>query len=218
MLNKFMVGLVRAALAVKTQRAEAEERQRRLREEERKRAEERKRLAEAELRWREEQGRVEQLERLSAMWERSQRLAGVVHELKNAIGEVEADSELGKWLSWAEDHVDAADPLRHIRARTRGTLTLYYYGYDRRSVEEHGFSESTTLSYGQETPATGVELTCRPPRLTAYETAFKLEIEEEVVLAYEWAQESDWHCRVFRVPAALLNRLLGYASPSEPSA
>lgn len=31
----------------------------------------------------------------------------------------------------------------------------------------------------------------------------------------EWAQESDWLWRMFRVPAAVLNRLTGYVASKE---
>jgi hypothetical protein len=47
-------------------------------------------------------------------------------------------------------------------------------------------------------------LTARPPRLTG-ERALKLELPEDLLLPYEWAQESDWLWRTFRVPAAVLN-------------
>lgn len=56
LLNKLMIGLVRAALGVKRQRAEAERRERERQEEEHKRQEEARRLEEAERRWREEAG------------------------------------------------------------------------------------------------------------------------------------------------------------------
>ena len=53
----------------------------------------------------------------------------------------------------------------------------------------------------------GIELTERPPRDTAYESALKLDLPEDLVLPFEWAQESDWLWRMFRVPAAMLNRV-----------
>jgi hypothetical protein len=66
-LNKFIVGLVRTALGAKRQRAEAEHRERERQEDERKRQEEANRLADAELRWREEQAKVQRLERLATL-------------------------------------------------------------------------------------------------------------------------------------------------------
>jgi hypothetical protein len=70
MLNRFVIGLVQADFGLKRQRAEAERRERERQEEERKRQEEARRLAEAELRWRDEQRRVERTERLVKMWRR----------------------------------------------------------------------------------------------------------------------------------------------------
>jgi hypothetical protein len=186
----------------------------RIGQEEQKREEERKRLAEAELRWREEQGRVERLERLGALWDRNQKLAALVQELRSALGDVDQDSELGRWVGWTMEHVEHSNPLRRYRERMGGALTLYYYGYDRDRVPSEGFTEPSAVGYGQEKPKSGIELTCRPPLLTSYERALKIEIAEDLVLPYEWPQESDWFWRVFRVTAALLNRTLNFG-PAE---
>ena len=75
---------------------------------------------------------------------------------------------------------------------------------------ELGFTEPEMTSYINEKTKPGIELTCQPPRLTSYERALKLELPEDLVLPYEWPQEHDWLWRVFRVPAALLNRTLGF--------
>jgi hypothetical protein len=88
MLNRFIIGLVRAALWLKRQRADADAARLKREEEERLRQEEARRLAEAELRWREEEGRVERLERLVEMWRRHQDLERVVGDLRAAAGEV----------------------------------------------------------------------------------------------------------------------------------
>lgn len=106
LLNKFMTGLVRTALGLKRQRAEAERRERERREEERKRQEEARRLEEAERSCREEQARVERLVRLEGVWTRNQKVRQLVSALRDALGEVDADSEKGKWLAWAEDYAD----------------------------------------------------------------------------------------------------------------
>lgn len=215
-LNAFIVGLVRAGLGVQRQRAEAEEKERLRLEEERRRQEEARRLAEAERRWREEQGRVERLERLLGVWERHNRLRELVTTLRLSIGEVEAESEIGSWLNWASAHVDHTDPVRWCRQRSGKTLKLYYYGYDRDYVQRDGFKEPEPVAYGNETFKAGIELTARPPRLTSYERALTVELPEDQLLPYEWAQESDWLWRVFRMPAALLNQTLHYGE-SRPS-
>ena len=109
------------------------------------------------------------------------------------------------------DHVAHSDPLRHLRARSAPpSLSLYYYGYDKDSVADRGFTEPTQHAWQKENVPAGVELTARPPRLTAWERPLKLELAEDLLLPYEWAQESDWYWRVFRVPASVLNRHLAY--------
>jgi hypothetical protein len=95
LLNKFMIGLVRASLGLKRQRAEAERRERERQVEERKWQEEARRLDEAERSWREEQARVERLMRLEAVWTRNQKLRQLVNALREAFVEAEADSEVG---------------------------------------------------------------------------------------------------------------------------
>jgi hypothetical protein len=214
MLNKFLVGLVRAALGVKRQRTEAERRERERQEEERKRQEEARRLAEVELRWREEQARVERFERLHLLWRRNQGLRELVAAVRGAVGEVNSASEMGKWLSWAETYANRSDPLNRLHKRTSEPITLYYFGYDRDHVAERGFREPELTGYGNEKMKPGIELTERPPRLTAYERAFEIALPEDVVLPYEWPQESDHYWRVFRVPATLLNSVLGLAGTS----
>jgi hypothetical protein len=215
LLNKYMIGLVRAALGVKRQRTEAERRERERQEEERKRKEEARRLEEAERSWREEQARVERLVRLEMIWRRNQRIRELVTALRDASGEVEVDSEVGKWLTWAEGYADRSDPLNRFRQRKSEKLTLYYYGYDRDTVAKEGFSEPNLTHWGNEKTKPGIELTERPPRPSAWESALKLELREDVILPYEWPQESEDYWRVFRVPAAVVNRALRVEQPAE---
>jgi hypothetical protein len=185
LLNKFIIGLIRAALGLKRQRAEADRRQRERQEEERKRQEEARRLEEAERAWREEQARVERLIRLEAVWTRNRKLRELASALRQTLGEVETESELGKWLSWAEAYANRSDPLNRFRERKSETLTLYYYGYDRDKVAKEGFSEPELTRWGNEKTKPGIELTERPPRRTAYEPALKVELPEDAVLSYE---------------------------------
>jgi hypothetical protein len=215
LLNKFMIGLIRAALGVKRQRAEAERRERERQEEERKRQEEARRLEEAERRWREEQARVERLLRLEDVWTRNQRLRELVARLREVLGDVAPDSELGNWLAWAEGYAERSDPLNRFRRSRDEMLTLYYYGYDRDTVAKEGFTEPKLTHWGNEKAKPGIELTERPPRRTAYESALKLELREDVILPYEWPQESEDHWRVFRVPASVVNRALGFHKAAE---
>jgi hypothetical protein len=130
----------------------------------------------------------------------------VVADIRGAIGEVDSSSELGKWLAWASEHAEDADPLRqHPKAEWADSHALLpRLRYDR--IAERGFRELT--GYGSEKAKPGVELTCRPPRLTSWERALKLELPEDLLLPYEWAQASDWYWRTFLAPAALLNSVL----------
>jgi hypothetical protein len=134
--------------------------------------------------------------------------------LRGAVGEVNSASEMGKWLSWADAYANRSDPLNRLHNRTTEPITLYYFGYDRDHVAQQGFREPELTGYGNEKTKPGIELTERPPRLTAYERAFKIALPEDVVLPYEWPQESDDYWRVFRVPATLLNIVLGLAGSS----
>jgi hypothetical protein len=211
-LNTYIVGLVRAALTTQRQRVEAERLEQQRRDDERRRQKEARQLAESQRRWREEQGKVERLDRLRELWERHRQFKTVVAELQDALGDVTPESELGRWLDWAHEQVKQSDPLRWCRHRTGRVLTLYYYGYDTRSVETDGFSESEPSSYREDKTKAGIKLTDQPPQASHYERPLRIELLEDLVLPYEWIQESNWYWRVFRPPAALLNQTLGYGA------
>ena len=218
MMNRFIVALVRAALGLKQQRAEAERRAEEAREAERQRLDEARRHAEIERKWQEEQGKVERLERLAKVWRRNQELRRLVADIESAVGEVAADSELGQWLAWVKDHVEGSDPLQRLSGREGRTLTVYYHGWDHDRTAEEGFREPEHPTWDKERTPFGVELTCRPPNPSSYRSPRKLELAEDLLLPFEWAQESDWLWRVFRVPAVVLNRTLGIpTSRNEPS-
>jgi hypothetical protein len=212
MLNRFLIGLIRAALGLKQQRADAERRERERQEAERKRLEEARREEDAERRWREEQGKMERLEQLATVWRRNQEVRRLLADVEAAVGDVNADSELRRWLAWASDHAEQSDPLRRFRERSPDGLTVYYHGYDHEQIAQRGFTEPTVTGYGNEKTKAGVELTCRPPTSSSYARALKLELAEDLLLPFEWVQDSDWYWRVFRVPAAVLNRVLGYGA------
>src|SRR5205085_2680974 len=103
-LNKFLVGLVRAALGLKKQRTDAERRQHERQQEERRRQVEARRQAEAALRWRVEQGKMERFDRLAVIWRRNQELRQLIASIEAILGHVETASEIGQWLAWANDH------------------------------------------------------------------------------------------------------------------
>jgi hypothetical protein len=148
----------------------------------------------------------ERLDRLRDLWERHQQFKAVVAELQDALGAVTPESELGRWLDWAHEQVKQSDPLRWCRHRTRRVLTLYYYGYDTRSVDTNGFSESDPSSYGEDKTKAGIKLTDRPPQASHYERPLRIELPEDLVLPYEWIQESTWYWRTLSLKGRLVAR------------
>ena len=53
----------------------------------------------------------------------------------------------------------------------------------------------------------GATLVGRQELLWNGSSALRLDLAEELLLPFEWAQEGDWYWRVFRVPAAVLHTL-----------
>ena len=204
LLNRFIIGLIRAALVLKQPRADAEQREREHQERERLRQEEAARAQAAHLLWREEQAKTERLLQLAAVSERHQRLRAVVADLQAAVGPVGPDTALGKWLSWANDHVNRSDPFARLKGLDQEeSLELYYYGYDCDRLVEADFEEPDSEGWGGKEPKSGIKLTNRPPSTS--ERALKVVIPWGHAVPYEWPQESNWYWRVFRVPAAVLN-------------
>ena len=108
-LSDFVISLVKDAyedLERARRRAESE----RLAEEaaERRREEERRREAEA--------ARVRALLQQSDLWHKSRRLHDYLRAVRAAVesqpGGLEDDSELSKWLAWAEAYACSIDPLK----------------------------------------------------------------------------------------------------------
>jgi hypothetical protein len=130
-------------------------------------------------------GRKGRLERLCSIGSRDvdedEELRTVVTKLKECLGEVDGESELGKWIAWASDYAERSDPLRRIRDRNNKTLTLYYHGYDHSRVASEGFTEPDLTGYGNEKEKPGIELTERPPSRTWYENSLKLELPEDLL-------------------------------------
>lgn len=210
-LNSFLIGLVRAALGLKEQRAEAERRRLQQHEEERQRQEDARRQAELEQRWREERGRVERLEHLSDLRERHHRLSALVQDLERVLEPVGSSSEVGQWLRWARAHVSDSDPVARMARLVGRTVTVYYHGYDVDHIRTNGFSEPTRAPYTDKDVKAGVELTTNPGARGYYAgRTLPIELPEALLLPYEWLQQTSWTWRTFRVPAKLLNRVLKY--------
>lgn len=107
-LNAFILGLIMIAVAKKVERIERARREREWQERENKRVEL------ARLR-REEEERVQALEKEASAWNKSQQIRAYLKAVReNALqkhGEIEPGSELDKWLTWADQQADRFDPL-----------------------------------------------------------------------------------------------------------
>ncbi len=109
-LGDFIINLVKAAYEdLEASRRRAERERQAQEAAERRREEERRREAEAE--------RVLALVQQSEMWQTSRRLQSYLRAVRAAAesqpGGLEGDSELGRWLAWAETHARSIDPLQH---------------------------------------------------------------------------------------------------------
>lgn len=199
-LNDVVVCLLRAAFAEKEQRAE-QERARVLEiEKERQRAIA-KQLA------RERNARTKRLNQLVAAASHHKQLVAFAVELREAIGEVEPASELGRWLEWVDEHAQGADVLGRFRNR-QSTLTLYYcvstYAAD--GLLKNGF-ESRGPEHGedQELPASVVLTDVPMESFYGGTVCVLIDVPEETALPYESLQDSRAYRR-FRMPAEIVNR------------
>ncbi len=196
-LNDVVEGLVTAALRMQQRRIERErEEQRRRDEEERRKAAQR-----AEL---EEELRIRGFERLVNAWIRSQNRRALLAKLHDAVGEVDRDSEFGKWLAWADEYVAKADVGQRV-LRWAEPLPVYYTGYDADSAVASGFEQSLPTGYAQEKFEPGIVVWAWPRQAGHYQKTASIQLTEGILLGFDWTgPESD--DRVFRVPASLLNR------------
>jgi len=199
-LNDVVVCLLKAAFAEKEHRAE-QERARVLEiEKERQRAIA-KQLA------REKNARTKRLNQLVAAASHHKQLVTFAAELREAIGEVEPASELGRWLEWVDEHVEDADVLRRFRDR-QPTLTLYYcvstYAAD--GLVRNGF-ESRGPEHGedQELPASVVLTDVPMEGVYGGTVCVLVDMPEETALPYESLQDTRTYRR-FRIPAGIANQ------------
>lgn len=134
-LNEVVVGLIEAALQKKAQREEQERERLRQEELERQREVVRQRA-------RQELAKIRRLERLREATNEHQRLREFVAQLHEVVGTVDLDTELGRWLSWADDHVHRLDPLTPFR-KPSPTIRLYYLtsGYAVTKILQAGFTD-----------------------------------------------------------------------------
>jgi hypothetical protein len=107
-LNRFTAALVKVAEREKADRLEAERREREWQEETRRREEEERRVAE-------EKARIEDLDAKALAWRKSQRLREYIAAIESAatqkLGQIDPESDYGRWRSWAKSHADQVDPI-----------------------------------------------------------------------------------------------------------
>jgi hypothetical protein len=123
------------------------------------------------------------------------------------VGDVEQDSEMERWLSWADDHVQRLDPLTPFREPS-ATIRLYYLtsSYAVRKILEAGFTDRDPEHGEDKDLPASVTLIDAPMTRNGYDEArLTVDIPEAVVLPYEWITESR-NYRRFCVPAAVVNR------------
>jgi hypothetical protein len=199
-LNRVVVQLIQTALAHKARRAEQE----RARAEQAKRD---RRLALAKQRAREERARAKRFLRLAAASTRSKRLAAFAAELRDAVGSVDEQTELGRWLCWIDRYVAEADPLTPFRSR-RATLTLYHCAAsdDADRLVRDGFRDGG-FGYSDDADPAYVEFANVPLVGTYGNTRCVIvAVPEDDVLPYE-IRHADKSYRRFRVPTDVVNRV-----------
>lgn len=107
-LNSFIVGLIKAAEAIKAERLERERWKREWQEKERQREEM------ARLR-REEEERLQSLDKQVVGWHKSRQIRAYIEAVRQAAiqkhGQIAEGSQLDQWLTWANQQADRIDPL-----------------------------------------------------------------------------------------------------------
>jgi hypothetical protein len=198
-LNEVVIALVGAALAAKESR-EVQERAK-LAEIERER--ERARALQLE---RKELARVKRLDELSEASHRHRRLTAFRDELRAATGEVNPDTELGRWLGWIDGYLDEIDVLKTFRKRAP-RLTLYHCAstYAAGSILANGFEDIAPTHGESKNPPASVTFTDVPMRgIYGGTTCIEIEVPEEDVLPYEFPRDRLGY-RKFSLPADIVN-------------
>jgi hypothetical protein len=199
-LNDVVVCLVNAALGEKEFRA----------------AEQRARLAEVERERRQaafkqqmqaRRARFKHLEQLVAAAAHHKQLVAFAAELRDAIGEVNPKSELGRWLGWVEEHVKDSDVLQRFR-NGRSSLTLYYCAatYEVDGIIKGGFTgRGPDHDEDQDLPES-VAFTDVPMKgIHGGTMCVLIDVPKEAALPYEvFGDDSEY--RRFRIPPEIVNQ------------
>jgi hypothetical protein len=191
-------------------RAAERERERQLREEaERRRKKRQKRRLEKEA-------RIERFNSLVGYWRKTRERRAFLEHLRQAIGAVDAESPLAKWLIWAEAYVEGSDPLERFRTRKQ-TVKLYFSGYKYQieRIKEHGFEDSEPSDYQRDKYIPGIILRDRRPAVDSLEELLEFDLPEDLILPYE-VTEPGYEPRTFHVPARVLNKCMNTVTSAAP--
>jgi len=192
---------VKEASRQKEFRAEREREQLKRQEAERRRKEQLKEHRKAEA-------RIEQFNTLVECWRNTQQRRAFLVELRAAIGSVDVDSELGRWLDWADHYIKVSDPLERFKNRGQ-LLKLYFCGYQHeiKKIKAEGFEDPEPSEYDRTKTPPGILLRDSRPNAERLSDFIELQAPDDFVLPYE-VTEPGYIPRTFYVPACVLNRHL----------
>jgi hypothetical protein len=152
------------------------------------------------------EARIEQFNTLVECWRDTQERRAFLVALREAVGLTDGDSELGRWLQWAEHYIKVSDPLERFKNRGQ-SLKLYFCGYQHeiKRIKAEGFEDPEPSEYDRNRTTPGVLLRDRPGESPT--DARELEVTEDLVLPYE-VTEPGYVPRTFYVPASVRNQHL----------
>jgi hypothetical protein len=177
--------------------------------EEKRREEAERRRKQREIRARQDRAQVDRFERLVKGWRRSQKRRNFLNSFREAIGAVEDESPLGRWLSWVEHWTEVSDPLDRFRRRTE-TLKLNFaaYGHEIPRIKSDGFRDPEASAFGDQKVSPGIVVADRRPPVDWLQQLLEIEMSEDAALPYE-TTEPGFVPRTFCIPAEILNHHIG---------
>lgn len=197
-LNNVIEGLVFGALAMKA-RDDEHERQRRVAEERERRQQEALRRA------REERARVRRLEMLIETDGKHEHVTRLLSKIREACPVVASDTELDRWLRWADDYATRLDVVRRFANRTLFTLFCSAYSHDVPRILANGVRDRDPDYDDDKELPPRVVLTSSEPSCGYGAVPLRIEIHADAVLPYETTAPGGAQRR-FAVPADVVNK------------
>jgi hypothetical protein len=138
-------------------------------------------------------------------WRKTQERRAFLATLRDTVGTIDSDSELARWLEWADAYVEGSDPLERFRSRAQN-VKLYFSGYNHqiRKIKTDGFEDPDVSDHDRNKTESGIVLRDRRPGVDWLTELIELELPEDVVLPYE-VTEPGYVPRLFCIPARVLN-------------